>query len=161
MTGFADLWPRIGEADPLGGDSGPNPRTAGALRYALESVYRERAFLLALLTRMYGHYMADIGGPRPCAWLGRHEGLPWDDEWRWVVYLDLDEGQVSWHIHRDELPLFDHLLRYEPHPDADNAGILSDPSGESIIVDRRFACDGHSTDEKYRRLYEYVTGRKQ
>lgn len=156
MSGFADLWP----VPPAQG----HPQIDADLYQKRERdvVYRERAFVVAALARTLDDYTTDVGASGVVAWLARHRPKPgeaWEPEWEWVVYLDLNEGQVSWHIHRDELPLFDRLPRYEPHPDADNAGLLLIPNGETIVVDRRFDYDGHSTDEKYRRLYEYVTGR--
>lgn len=66
------------------------------------------------------------------AYIGRHEPYDpnWDRDWTNVIYIILPAGQVSWHIHDSELNLFSHLkLReYGPH------------------------WDGHTTDEKYRRL---------
>jgi hypothetical protein len=78
------------------------------------------------------------------AWLERHpeEERDWDPEWRWIVYIEIpaearslhpDElgpAQLSWHIHDSEQPHFNHLpVRY----------------GNSW--------DGHTTNEKYDRLY--------
>jgi len=54
----------------------------------------------------------------------------WDDDWRWIVCIHLPTGQATWHIHASELPLFSHLVRDENH------------------------WDGHTTEEKYRRLLE-------
>lgn len=36
----------------------------------------------------------------------------WDDDWRNVVYIDLPEGQVSWHIAPHDLHLFDDFPQY-------------------------------------------------
>ena len=91
------------------------------LREAKDNAYRERdrcvAGIAALAVRFgWG------------AWLGRHEGGEWDDDWRNVVFINLPAGQVSWHIHDSELELFRFLpLGGEPW-------------------------DGHDTPEKYRRL---------
>jgi hypothetical protein len=52
----------------------------------------------------------------------------WDPEWHGCVYIDLPTGQVSWHYHEREAHLFASLPEY---------------SGE---------WDGHTTDEKYRRI---------
>lgn len=60
--------------------------------------------------------------------LGRHVGENWDEDWRNIVFIDLPTGQVSWHVHDSEMPMFDGLPPY---------------------------CapwDGHSTPEKYERL---------
>lgn len=52
----------------------------------------------------------------------------WDEEWAWAVFIDLPAGQVSWHYHRDEAPLFAFLPAYDT------------------------PWDGHDTPEKYRRV---------
>lgn len=52
----------------------------------------------------------------------------WSDDWHGCVYIDLPTGQASWHYHDSHAHLFDGL---PPYP------------GE---------WDGHSTEEKYRRL---------
>ena len=64
------------------------------------------------------------------AHLCRHpdEDADWDNDWRWIVCVHLPTGQATWHIHDSELSMFAHLRRGENH------------------------WDGHSTDEKYRRL---------
>ena len=55
----------------------------------------------------------------------------WDAEWHNCVYIDLPTGQVSWHYHDRDAHLFADLPAY--------------------------VCewDGHSTEEKYRRLAEW------
>lgn len=52
----------------------------------------------------------------------------WDPAWHNCVYVDLPTGQVSWHYHDDERPLFDHL---DPYPGS---------------------WDGHDTETKYARV---------
>ena len=63
--------------------------------------------------------------------LERHpeEDTAWDPEWRWICFIDLPSGQASWHLHDAELPLFAHVPR--------NQGRV---------------WDGHTTEEKYRRV---------
>lgn len=53
------------------------------------------------------------------------------DGWGWIVYIELPSGQVSWHIIDDELPRFSHVKR---------------ESGAKW--------DGHTTEEKYKRVEE-------
>jgi hypothetical protein len=66
----------------------------------LSSVYHERNMLVCALSKIYPSL------------LGRHPSdQEWDDDWRWIVYVNLPTGQVSWHIHDSELSLFDHLDR--------------------------------------------------
>jgi hypothetical protein len=67
------------------------------------------------------------------ACLERHpDEEEWEDDWRWIVFIHHPRGQLSWHIHDSELSLFDHVVR----------GI-----GNA-------KWDGHTTDEKYRRLLD-------
>ena len=63
--------------------------------------------------------------------LEKHIGEDWGPEWEWVVIIDLPTSQVSWHIPTSEIRFFDHLQR--------EAG-------------REW--DGHTTPEKYGRLFE-------
>ena len=62
------------------------------------------------------------------AHLARHDRADWEDDWRNIVCIHLPAGQATWHIHDSELPWFAHLPQLPGH------------------------WDGHSTDEKYRRL---------
>lgn len=81
----------------------------------IDAVYRERDQLVAALSKCFP------------AWIG-----PVDDAepgWCHAVYIDLQTGQVSWHVPDHELlELFSHL-----------------PIGTTDW-------DGHTTEEKYRRL---------
>ena len=52
----------------------------------------------------------------------------WSEDWHGCVYIDLPTGQVSWHFHDSQAYLFAHLPPY------------TNP------------WDGHTTDEKYKRL---------
>ena len=88
-----------------------------------DSVYKERDMCVALIARMAVAlgYKAGLG-------LHPSDDDTWDDEWRNIVYVDLPSGQISWHIHEDELEHFQSLGQYD---------------GD---------WDGHSTEEKYRRV---------
>lgn len=69
------------------------------------------------------------------SWLGRHpeEDKDWEDDWRWIVFIMLPTGQCSWHIHDTEWEDFAcHLVE---------------------VKEKRW--DGHSTEEKYRRIEQY------
>lgn len=60
--------------------------------------YHERDMLVCTLTKLFPAYLA------------RHsEEEEWEYDWRWIVYIDLPTGQVSWHIHDSERAMFDHL----------------------------------------------------
>lgn len=76
-------------------------------------VYRERAYLLALLAT---HYPAHL------------QPDPAEPDWP-VLHLQLPTGQCTWHIGEADLDLFTH-----------------------VRTDRHEAWDGHSTEEKHRRI---------
>jgi hypothetical protein len=86
---------------------------------AKDAAYQERDRLVAALSKIFP------------AFLERHseEDKTWDDDWRWIVFILLPSGQVSWHIHDSELGMFDHVPRLVGHK-----------------------WDGHTTPEKYERL---------
>ncbi len=52
----------------------------------------------------------------------------WDPEWHGCVFIDTPQGQMSWHFHDSEAHLFAGLPAYTK------------------------PWDGHTTDEKYKRL---------
>lgn len=93
-------------------------------------VYRERNRLVAALVRIAHQRWAHGITLEWRAGLGRHpeDDATWDREWMTIVFIDTPAGQLSWHIHDSELDLFDGIPPYE--------GVW----------------DGHTTDEKYRRL---------
>lgn len=82
----------------------------------IDGVYAERTLLILALTRLFpsGLKAAPV------------EGMP--AEFETAVYIDTPAGQMSWHVHVDDLPAFAHLPEY---------------GGD---------WDGHTTAEKYRRL---------
>lgn len=82
--------------------------------------YDERNRVVAALSKCFPSYLA------------RHDedDANWEDDWRWIVFIELPNGQASWHIHDGDLPLFRHL---------------------SSAVN---CWDGHTTSEKYERLDE-------
>lgn len=89
-----------------------------------DAAYRERNKLVSLAARMaiaLGH----------SAGLAMHDptDAQWDPKWRTIVVIDLPTGQVTWHIHDDEVGLFLFLPLYD-----------------------KWKWDGHDTDEKYRRV---------
>ena len=87
---------------------------------SLRAVYAERNLCVSLAVKL-------------ALSLGLHAGIGLDPSepdplWKHVAFIDLPSGQVSWHIHADELPNFKGVPLYS----------------------RPF--DGHSTEEKYRRV---------
>lgn len=94
------------------------------LRDQKDEAYRERGQCVALIARMALRWGWPVG-------LAKHpEGdASWDADWRNIVFIELPEtGQVSWHLHDSEMPLFAGLPEYTK------------------------PWDGHSTPEKYRRV---------
>lgn len=77
------------------------------------------------------------------SWIGWHKEKDWDNDWRNIIYIKIPihsfnyiqqfeiprNEQLSWHIHKDDLIYFQHLK----------------PGLEEW--------DGHTTDEKYERLF--------
>lgn len=96
-----------------------------------DAVYAERDRLVAALSKVFP------------SWLKRHpeSDKDWEDDWRWIVFIQLPTGQTSWHIHDSELGWFDHCLR------------LKDRSSN--------LWDGHTTEEKYERLARLSVGNYQ
>jgi hypothetical protein len=104
--------------------TGDEAREIEHLRAQKDGAYRERDQVVALLARM-----ALALGWR--AGVRRHEPDPdptWDEDWKNVVAIDLPSGQVTWHYHDSEVPLFIGLPDYQG------------------------SWDGHDTAEKYRRV---------
>lgn len=88
------------------------------LRKSKDLAYTERDRLVCALSKLFPSFLA------------RHEDDPWEDDWRWIVFVILPTGQASWHIHDSEREWFNHLP------------VRSGPNW----------WDGHTTEEKYRRL---------
>jgi hypothetical protein len=99
--------------------------------------YRERNQLVALLAALAldkGHSSISWG-----AWLGKHvvkEGEDWEKDWMNIVFIETPSGQLSWHIHDSELELF---------------------KGIPVATERSPKWDGHTTEEKYRRIRDLFT----
>ena len=92
----------------------------------MDEVYHERDQVIALAAAI-----AQDHGYR--VWIGLHENDPeWEEDWQHILYIDLPTGQVSWHIHDSELPLF--------------GAIPTDTT----------PWDGHTVAEKYARLERFV-----
>ncbi len=59
----------------------------------------------------------------------------WEDDWRTIVCIHGPAGQMTWHIHDSEAHFFSHLnMKPDPYANCE--------------------WDGHTTEEKYRRLLE-------
>jgi hypothetical protein len=83
------------------------------------NAYKERDMLVCALSKLFPSH------------LQRHPDADkdWEDDWRWIVFIQLPTGQATWHIHDSDLEWFDHLSR-----------------------DKHVDWDGHTTEEKYKRL---------
>lgn len=81
------------------------------------NVYRERAALVAFLAKLYPSVFAYNDPDEP--------------EWA-VIYVDTPEGQLTWHVAKEDMDLFPTTINLDPE----------------------FApmWDGHSTATKYARL---------
>lgn len=87
--------------------------------------YWERNQLVAALSRLFPSSLA------------KHpeSDTEWEKDWRTIVVIYVpqtggrDSVQCTWHIHDFDVPMFDHLK-----------------------YDETFEWDGHSTEQKYRRL---------
>lgn len=91
-------------------------------RLERDAAYTERNRLVAALARVCMENGLS-------AWLADHQDDPtWDPEWRTIVFIETPQGQMTWHLHDSDVPLFPDL-----------------PRGPNMW-------DGHSTEEKYERL---------
>lgn len=86
------------------------------LREERDKAYRERARLVAYLSAIYPAELAPAESDSG-AW--------------WLVFVETPAGQMSWHLHEDDLELFPHLLN-RPETGVE--------------------WDGHTTEVKYGRL---------
>lgn len=84
----------------------------------LDAVYTERNALVCALSKLWPSFLMDHPSTDDS----------WDPEWRNIVCIHAPVGQLTWHIHDRELPMFAHLHRAPNH------------------------WDGHTTEEKYARL---------
>lgn len=93
-----------------------------------DGAYKERDMLVALISKVFP------------SWLERHpeSDKDWDDDWRWIVFVELPTGQASWHIHDSELEWFNHCVRCRPE----------------LTSHGKPSWDGHTTEEKYKRVME-------
>jgi hypothetical protein len=98
------------------------PELETARRGALDNVYNERNRVVSA----FAHLADAVGWP---VWVATTAIEGWDAEWHNCLFINTPAGQVSWHFHDREADLFGDLERHN---------------------DREW--DGHTTDEKYRRL---------
>lgn len=119
------------ERDELEGQVSELLAAGNYFKEGRDRAYKERNALACLLTKLYP------------AQLLRHEDsdTSWENDWRNIVCILLPTGQVTWHIHDSEMPLFKHLT-----------GVIG--------VDGCTKWDGHTTEEKYARIAAVPDGDK-
>lgn len=83
------------------------------------NVYRERAHLIAFFAAQHPSVIVEGGDPNEPDWP--------------VIYIDTACGQLSWHLNKNDLDLFSHVLKIE-------------------VSEKAPIWDGHTTVEKYMRL---------
>lgn len=113
-----------------------------ALKAEVEAARRERDEAKRAKDGAYSERDKCVAAFATCAyslgwpvWLAVHEG-EWDDDWRNIVFIQTPFGQASWHYHDSEREWFSWIGLCQP------------------ATPPRW--DGHSTPEKYERLFGIV-----
>jgi hypothetical protein len=97
----------------------------------LQNAYAERNKVVAAIAQMINK-MSWVAPMR--VGIAKHQGIDeWEHDWRNVLVIEVPEGQITWHFHDSEM----YLLKNLP-----------------VIDDYKY--DGHSTEEKYKRLFKFV-----
>lgn len=89
-----------------------------AQKTSKDRAYRERNMLVAALSKLFDSHLC----------MHDENDATWERDWMTIVCIHGPCGQMTWHLHDSDVPLFSHLLYEQNH------------------------WDGHSTDEKYTRL---------
>lgn len=95
------------------------------LTYQKDGAYSERNKILSMLAHLANFMGWKVG-------IGQHpeSDTSWDKDWRTILFIEFPTGQGSWHFHDSEVHLLNGLPKYDGK------------------------WDGHSTEEKYKRLAE-------
>lgn len=98
------------------------------LKKQKNQAYEERNKVVAALATILASAELNV-------YLARHdaEDLLWDKEWLNILVIETFKGQITWHLHDSDLPLF---KQFEFNP--------------------AYKYDGHTTDEKYNRLADFA-----
>ncbi len=120
------------------------PQTCPATAEPTEDQVRNHPLYLAMRNTKDGAYTERNRVVAAFARMAQSQGWPvaiiktdipgWDPEWHNCIFIETPFGQVSWHFHDDQRNLF---------PDT--------------MVGTGAIWDGHTTEEKYRRLDELVS----
>jgi len=115
--------------------NGPAREAVAAAVAAKNGAYTERNMCVALIARMADHLSTQ--DPAFGAWLAKHDpaDTAWERDWLNIVFVRIPTGQLSWHLHDSELPLFDFL-----------------PRVWDCAHDGFTPWDGHTTEQKYDRI---------
>ncbi|MBO3463577.1 hypothetical protein G7B40_001595 [Aetokthonos hydrillicola Thurmond2011] len=108
-------------------DDGKLPDRLLAAVTEKNQAYVERNKVLALATKL-----AFLQGYAVELWEHPADDKEWETEWRNIVAIQLPSGWLTWHIHIEEMPLFNWIKREQNK------------------------WDGHTTPEKYKRLEVFV-----
>lgn len=116
-----------------------------------DSAYVERDKLVCALSKVFP------------SWLGRHPDTDtaWENDWRWIVYVQLPTGQCSWHIHDSERGWFDHLSQRDEPWDGHTTEEKYARLGALSIAALKKAQGERAVADAARKLYECLTGSKQ
>lgn len=103
-------------------------KEANRLRIAKDNAYAERNKCVIGLMLLARDLGYKVGWAKH-----PEEDTEWEDDWRNIAVIELPTGQLTWHFHDSERWM---LYSFEP------------------LKDHQW--DGHSTEEKYRRLFDYT-----
>lgn len=90
-----------------------------------DQAYSERNKCIAALA----NFIRDTAHPGYRVYVAYHENKDWEDDWRTILVIEKGDIQMTWHFHDSEK----YLLTKLP-------------------IVNLYKWDGHSTDEKYKRL---------
>lgn len=113
------------ELDRLRDENSTLREKVSRLQREKDDVYFERNQLVAFLSKLYpsGYTYTEIQG--------------WKPDSCHCVIIDLPTGQASWHFHKSEAQLFEHLTDYKG------------------------AWDGHTTEQKYSHIRSFKSSGSQ
>lgn len=116
------------------------------MRARKQQAYHERNRLVQFISKLFPSH------------LYRHpdSDKEWEDDWRWIVCIHPPQGQATWHIQDSELSWFDHLPRHDMAgwDWAKKVGVVVPENWRRYDAGGILCCgwDGHTTEEKYKRL---------
>jgi hypothetical protein len=96
------------------------------------NAYSERSKVVAALARLIN---ANVWF-KACVGVAQHDpnDTTWESDWRTILVIELPTGQITWHF-----------------PDSEKSLL------EGLPVIDNYQWDGHTTEEKYKRLLNFLT----